>query len=220
MIDQTTIYENFLVIDGFLYRKHRKGAKKISYLHKGFKSWVKPVLLATFNYLKFPARDIAWAWHYGTWPTHQIKLLNGDPFDVSADNLMPKLGLVYRFSFRERKGLFFHKFSEQGFIDKSSCRTNWDNRVKHLYSITKSRVLALEAQKIESMPAIVKPEITMKLKPKKTKPIKLALRKTKRPEKIEGRVWGFYQGTYYDLPMATSIEDDIMLRAKKHSEQT
>lgn len=162
------------------------------------------------------ATDIAWCLHYENWPKFHLTLLDGNPYNLRLDNIMPvRLGQL-RYRETEVKGGYQHSLSDAVFNSSAVCRRNWADFAREHYSKDLPYVLRLEAEERQLRRESIMPPA----KPARAKPVKRAaapkqVERLRKPPTRPGEVWHWYNQAWLSVPEPVHVSDDYRERCRK-----
>ncbi len=200
------VHQNFLLESDQLMRIMSNGAlRKVPTVVQG-----KIRVLLDGVYLSGP--EVAWALHYGIEPQFPLLQVDGDPFNLSAKNLLPIRGIMPRCRITWKGRLCYHSLGGFGYADEKSCRKSWQLDVYDKYSKDLAHVLSTERKIRDQRGLLVVP-------PKPVRKYTLSAaraaktKRTPKPEHIWGKVWVWFEDAWLSIPEATHPSDDWMVRA-------
>lgn len=211
------ILETFVVDNGALFRRLAKGALSSVTSLQGGQLCVK-----VFGE-RIKAMDIAWCLYYGNWPSYLLTLLDGNPHNVSMDNIMPVRVKQLRCRLEHDSRGWRHSLSKQIFASEAQARKNWTVFAREHYSRDLAYIIELERVDRERRLATLAAQPALRPAPLKHRPRGLAFGtgqpspagKPRKPEKISGRVWHWVKTEWVSLPESCHVADDWHVRLRK-----
>lgn len=211
------VLEHFTVDNRMIYRRLASGAyTAVKSLQGGqlgvrvFGEWLK-------------AMDIAWCLYYGNWPSFMLTLLDGDPYNLDIENIMPVRTRQLRCRLIHDGRGWTHNFSKVPFATEGQARKSWATYAREYY--TKDLAYVVELERLDRERRLATLAAQPKLRPELPKhkprgkpfgagqPVPGA--KPKKPEKIEGRVWHWVKTEWVSLPESCHVADDWHERLRK-----
>lgn len=201
LFDLLHVLKNFAVEDGRLFRRLASGhSREISVIERGR-------LVSVLDGRKYYGPDVAWACHYLAVPMFRVITLDGDPFNLAEDNLMPVRLKRLRYRVIEVPGGFRHPRTRETFPSERHAHADWVRSASRYYREDKPYVRSLEDQHQPT-----KPEAPEKRTERFRAPSTVSGRPL-RPEVVWGRSWHWWEGRWLSLPDACHASDDWMVRA-------
>jgi hypothetical protein len=215
-----SLVPQFFAHDVRLFRRHKHGGcKPIRTINGGR-------LVVTFEGERIDAAAIVWCLHYGNWPRFPLTILDGDPENLSLDNIYPVRlhGVRYR-EHVTSAGLFQHPLSDLQFRTSRECKAHWVVLAREHYQKDMTYVLQLEArdralaaQAVDRTAEIRRQYEARQEASRKARAAVLARNagtKEKAPPKpraIEGMVWHYYKKVWQSVPPPVHVSDDCRRR--------
>lgn len=129
----------YQIIGSDLYRKLANGGLFKVQTHD------RSRLVTTFAGEVYRALDIAWVLHQGYWTKRKVISLNGDPFDMSLQNVVAVRNKVYRCYIIQHLKHFTHGLSKNTFATNAEAYADWSSTVQHIYRTEMPIILREEA---------------------------------------------------------------------------
>lgn len=183
-------------------------------------------LMTTFDGERLDAAAVVWCLHYGNWPKFPLAIVDGDPHNLSLDNIYPiRLGAV-RYRETMRKFMYHHPLSDLPFRSSKECFSSWVALAREHYQKDLNYVLALEARDrdlVAQAPTKSRGLIDWEnrqearratLAHNLARNVAAAEGKTlpKRPPKVAGMVWHYWQKSWVSVPVPVHVSDDCRRR--------
>lgn len=199
--DLNLILKNFAVEDGRLVRKLATGhCRAVRLLDRGR-------LSSVLGGVRYFGPEVAYACIHRVVPLYPITQLDGDPFNMAENNLMPARLLRLRFRLIEVPGGFRHPLARGTFTNARVCRLDWADLARRQYMRDFDYVRQLEDSSQLVKPVVVKrPVVALRVSGG-------AKSVGGRPEAVEGRSWHFWNDAWLSLPLPVHCSDDWMVRA-------
>lgn len=200
--DLLTVLKHFAVEDDRLVRKLATGhCRPVTLIDRGR-------LASMLGGVRYFGPEVAYACIYRVVPMFPIVQVDGDPFNMAENNLMP--ARLQRLRYREIAvtGGFRHPLSRSPFRTTQECYKDWVMLARQSYQRDKPHVRQLEDEAQGRKPVVPRIEVTA---PRRVAaPVK---RREDKPEAVEGRSWRWWEGSWLSLPMPVHCSDDWMVRA-------
>ncbi len=199
--DLLTVLKHFAVEDGRLVRKLATGhARPVTMVERGR-------LVSMVGGVKFFGPDVAYACLYRVVPMFPIVQVDGNPFNMAENNLMPCRVKRLRFRRVPVPGGFRHPLCSSTFRTEGEVHRDWVRLARGRYMQDKAYVRQLEDQTQGFTPEPPKRAVV----PRKVYAASKTARE--RPEAVEGRIWHWWVDGWLSLPVAVHESDDWMVRA-------
>ncbi|MFA9216826.1 MAG: hypothetical protein ACEQSK_06940 [Sphingomonadaceae bacterium] len=170
---------------------------------------------------RIQAVDIVWALRYGSWPKFPLVQVDGDPFNLSIDNIMPARIKHLRYRPTKSGGLLYHGLREKhfgGFQTTKDCRRNWTAHALEIYRQDLPYVLELEAQEralrraAPPLPSTPVPKVvTARMARERS-----SIPKPVRPPNVPGMEWHYVVNQWQSIPVAVHVSDDWKVRMRRY----
>ena len=195
------------LIDGKLFRKQVNGKlKQVTLLDR-------ERLICNFAGEIYRAVDIAWMLIYGIFPTCNVICLDGDPLNLTPENLVPVRTVRHRCHPLQYPNGWKHKLSEQFFGSVTTCASDWLVCAQSAYRSDRVLIVREEAKKLELLRAnsadIPRPAFF----PKPFVPKRRISRAAKGARPSLDHVWHKDTEQWVKVPPACCTADDIQVRA-------
>ena len=146
MLNSALIQHHFTLANGRLYRQLAGGA-------------VRPVTLVVEGRLMsrvlgtvYYGADIAWVLYYGSSPMFPVFCLNGDPHDLSQENVVAARVKRLRFRFKESRAGFRHSLNPSLYFKTLiACKDDWVGMARRYYAADHENVRCSALDCIKSL---------------------------------------------------------------------
>lgn len=179
-------------------------------------------LVTTFDNERLDAAAVVWCLHYGNWPKYPLAVVDGDPHNLTLENIFPvRLGWV---RYRERivAGKYYHPLSKLPWRNEQECRNSWVYFACEHYRKDLGFVLKQEADERELRaksnlpnPVLIDYE-RRKAARDKARAARFGERvpvvAPKRPATVPGRVWHYYKKQWLSVLPPVHVSDDCRRR--------
>lgn len=201
--DLLTILKHFAVEDDRLVRKLATGhCRPVRLIDRGR-------LASMLGGVRYFGPEIAYACIYCVVPMFPIVQVDGDPFNMAENNLMPVRLERFRFRLIATTGGFRHPLTRSLFRTEAECHSDWVTLARQRYQRDKPCVRQMEDEAQGRKPVL--PRIQPVVPRRVSAAVKRAV---DRPEAVEGRSWHWWEGAWLSLPEAVHCSDDWMVRAR------
>lgn len=208
--DPVAVLNSFSVADGVLYRRHLNGTmSRVSVVHSGR-------LAVTFQGQRLDGTAIAWLCHHLFPCPYLTVAVDGNPHNMSLDNVMPVRRRRIVFRPATTKHGYRHSLSQICFPTVDKARLDWVHRARAYYMDDRMFLLSqssVQAQRQQIIDAVGASDADAPMR-RKFKPAKKHVARPPMPPVPEGMECHWYNDAWIVIPMAVHCSDDWMVRAE------
>lgn len=208
--DLLHILEHVGMVDGALYRKLSGGqVRRITNVEAGN-------LTVMISGRKYYGPELAWACQYFCAPLYPVVCIDGDPFNLSKENLGAVRTRRLKCRITQVAGGYKHPLFRLPFPSAAAAKRDWVVRARGFYAADLTYVM-YEQERLAPKPDM---ETLVSLSLERHKPAyKAPKAKSTAPRKVApapvpGRTWFWYKEQFLSLPLPVHPSDDIVVRAE------
>lgn len=208
MLNVALVHEHFQLANGKLFRRLIDGTAKPVTLVKDGR------LASRLGGVEYYGPAVAWALYYSSAPMFPVICVDGDPFNLSQENVVPVRRQRVRFRLRTGYRGFSHQLaSNLWFRTEVACRDHWVGMARAHYMEDFELARQLEDERDRQMPAAPYSRTRRAFKPLPARGLPASERPPKPPADA-GRRWYWYAEQWVSVPEAVHASDDYIERCR------